>query len=94
MLKIPDVFTTLGKSRGTKDEEYRENCVRRNTFLNVASQLNKTTDWKLLVMQLKERMARRDCDNTFKGEIPLREFQKYDSTFPTYLKGKWQYKYP
>ena len=44
-------------------------------------------------MQLKERMSRRENDDVFKELVPLREFQKYDSTFSTYLKGNRRYKY-
>lgn len=83
-----------GKSRRIKDElKYIENCVRRNTFLNIAHQLNRGNGWKLLVTQLKEqreRMSRRENDDMFKGLVPLREFQKYDSTFSAYLKGNRQ----
>ena len=83
-----------GKSRGIKDQQkYLVNCVRRNTFQNIAHQLNRGDGWKLLVMQLKERMSRRENDDVFKELVPLREFQKYDSTFSTYLKGNRRYKY-
>jgi len=44
-------------------------------------------------MQLKERMGRRDSEHPDKGLIPLREFQKYDSTFSTYLTGTIKYIY-
>ena len=82
------VIRHKGKSRGIKDQQkYLVNCVRRNTFQNIAHQLNRGDGWKLLVMQLKERMSRRENDDEFKGLVPLREFQKYDSTFSTYLKG-------
>ena len=86
---FPITFSfNLGKSRGVKEEEkYRENCVRRNTFLNISNQLQRKDGWRLLVMQLKERMGRRDSEHPDKGHIPLREFQKYDSTFSTYLTG-------
>ena len=88
------VIRHKGKSRGIKDEQkYLENCVRRNTFQNIAQQLNRGDGWKLLVMQLKERMSRRENDDVFKGLVPLREFQKYDSTFSAYLKGNRRYKY-
>lgn len=81
-------FVFVGKSRDIKEEErYRENCVRRNTFLNVSYQLQRKGGWRLLVMQLKERLGRRECDEKLKGLVPLKEFQKYDSSFPTYLKG-------
>ena len=69
------------------EEKYRVNCVRRNTFLNICNQLQRRDGWKLLVMQLKERMGRRESDYTTKGAIPLREFQKYDSAFSTSLRG-------
>ena len=42
-------------------------------------------------MQLKERMGRRDSEDPDKGIIPLREFQKYDSTFSAYLTGTIKY---
>ena len=85
-------FDTAGKSRGIKEEEkYRENCVRRNTFLNIANQLERKDGWKLLVMQLKERLGRREYDDSLKGLVPLREFQKYDSAFSTYLRGTYNY---
>ena len=42
-------------------------------------------------MQLKERMGRRETEHPDKGLIPLREFQKYDSTFSTYLRGTIKY---
>lgn len=42
-------------------------------------------------MQLKERMGRREIDDTSKGVIPLREFQKYDSAFSANLKGTRYY---
>ena len=88
------VIRPKGKSRGIKDDQkYLKNCVRRNTFQNIANQLNRGDGWKLLVMQLKERMSRRENDDEFKGLVPLREFQKYDSTFSTYLKGNRRYKY-
>ena len=88
------VIRHKGKSRGIKDDQkYLKNCVRRNTFQNIANQLNRGDGWKLLVMQLKERMSRRENDDVFKELVPLREFQKYDSTFSTYLKGNRRYKY-
>ena len=88
------VIRHKGKSRGIKDQQkYLVNCVRRNTFQNIAHQLNRGDGWKLLVMQLKERMSRRENDDVFKGLVPLREFQKYDSTFSTYLKGNRRSKY-
>ena len=88
------VIRPKGKSRGIKgDQKYLKNCVRRNTFQNIANQLNRGDGWKLLVMQLKERMSRRENDDVFKELVPLREFQKYDSTFSTYLKGNRRYKY-
>ena len=88
------VIRHKGKSRGIKDEQkFLENCVRRNTFQNIAHQLNRGDGWKLLVMQLKERMSRRENDDVFKGLVPLREFQKYDSTFSAHLKGNRRYKY-
>ena len=62
------------------------NCVRRNTFLNVASQLKRKDGWKLLVLQLKERMNRRESEDPC-APITLKEFQKYDSAFPTYRQG-------
>ena len=88
------VIRHKGKSRGIKDDQkYLKNCVRRNTFQNIANQLNRGDGWKLLVMQLKERMSRRENDDEFKGLVPLREFQKYDSTFSAHLKGNRRYKY-
>ena len=88
------VIRPKGKSRGIKgDQKYLKNCVRRNTFQNIANQLNRGDGWKLLVMQLKERMSRRENDDEFKGLVPLREFQKYDSTFSAHLKGNRRYKY-
>ena len=88
------VIRHKGKSRGIKDDQkYLKNCVRKNTFQNIANQLNRGDGWKLLVMQLKERMSRRENDDVFKELVPLREFQKYDSTFSTYLKGNRRYKY-
>ena len=88
------VIRPKGKSRGIKDDQkYLKNCVRRNTFQNIANQLNRGDGWKLLVMQLKERMSRRENDDEFKGLVPLREFQKYDSTFSAHLKGNRRYKY-
>ena len=88
------VIRHKGKSRGIKDQQkYLVNCVRRNTFQNIAHQLNRGDGWKLLVMKLKERMSRRENDDVFKGLVPLREFQKYDSAFSTYLKGNRRYKY-
>ena len=44
-------------------------------------------------MQLKERMGRRDSEHPDKGLVPLREFQKYDSTFSAYLTGALGYIY-
>ena len=38
--------------------------------------------------QLQERLGSRDCDDPMKGLVPLREFQKFDSAFPAYLKGR------
>jgi len=92
---FPITFSfNVGRSRGVKEEEtYRENCVRRNTFLNISNQLQRKDGWRLLVMQLKERMGRRDSEHPDKGLIPLREFQKYDSTFSTYLTGTIKYIY-
>ena len=88
------VIRHKGKSRGIKDDQkYLKNCVRKNTFQNIANQLNRGDGWKLLVMQLKERMSRRENDDVFKELVPLREFQKYDSTFSSYLKGNRRYKY-
>ena len=88
------VIRHKGKFRGIKDDQkYLKNCVRRNTFQNIANQLNRGDGWKLLVMQLKERMSRRENDDVCKELVPLREFQKYDSTFSTYLKGNRRYKY-
>lgn len=88
------VIRHVGKSRGIKDEQkYLENSVRRNTFQNIAYQLNRGDGWKLLVRQLKERKSRRENDDVFKRLVPLREFQKYDSTFSAYLKGNRWYKY-
>ncbi|KAL9962836.1 hypothetical protein ACROYT_G031981 [Oculina patagonica] len=85
--RIACVNLLVGKSRGVKEEEkYRENCVRRNTFLNICNQLQRKDGWRLLVMQLKERMGRRESDDTSKGVIPLREFQKYDSAFSANFK--------
>ncbi|CAH3168941.1 unnamed protein product, partial [Porites lobata] len=86
--RVTCVNLLVGKSRGIKDQQkYLVNCVRRNTFQNIAHQLNRGDGWKLLVMQLKERMSRRENDDEFKGLVPLREFQKYDSTFSAHLKG-------
>ena len=89
---FPMPFFNVGRSRGVQEDEkyrekYRENCVRRNTFLNISNQLQRKDGWKLLVMQLKERMGRRDSEYPDKGLIPLREFQKYDSTFSAHLTG-------
>ena len=82
----------VGKARGIKEEEmYRVNCVRRNTFLNIYNQLQRKDGWKLLVMQLKESMGRRESVHPCKRFIALRECQKYDSTFSTYLKGTSKY---
>lgn len=89
MLSCSLFFIHLGKARGKGGEAgLRENCARRNTFLNIAGQLQRRDGWKLLVIQLRERMGRREKDTLSKRDIPLREFQKYDSTFPTYLTGK------
>ena len=55
--------------------------------MNVASQLERKDGWRLLAMQLKERMAKRDSNEPEKGVVPLREFQKYDSALATYLTG-------
>lgn len=55
----------------------------------MASQLERKDGWRLLTMQLKERMAKRDSNDAEKGAVPLREFQKYDSAFATYLTGTW-----
>ena len=38
--------------------------------------------------QLQERLGGRDYDDPMKGLVPLREFQKFDSAFPAYLKGR------
>jgi len=81
----------VGKSKGAK-EEYRENCVRRNAFLNVSNQLQNKDGWKLLVMQLKENMARQETERPGSKIIRLREFQKYDSTLSAYLTGTSKYK--
>ena len=89
MLSCSLFFVHLGKARGKGGEAgLRENCARRNTFLNIAGQLQRRDGWKLLVIQLRERMGRREKDTLSKRDIPLREFQKYDSTFSTYLTGK------
>ena len=93
---FPLLFFNVGRSRGVREDEkyrekYRENGVRRNTFLNIFNQLQRKDGWRLLVMQLKERMGRRETEHPDKGLIPLREFQKYDSTFSTYLRGTIKY---
>ena len=82
------VFSAKGKSRGISDDENSENCVRRSTIFNISQQLEGKDGWRMLVKQLQERLGRRDCDDPMKGLVPLREFQKFDSAFPAYLKGR------
>ena len=81
-------FSAKGKSRGISNEENGENCTRRNTIFNISQELGKKDEWRMLVTQLQERLGRRDCDDSMKGLVPLREFQKFDSAFPAYLKGR------
>ena len=81
-------FSAKGKSRGISDDENGENCVRRSTIFNISQQLGRKDGWRMLVTQLQERLGRRDCDDPMKGLVPLREFQKFDSAFPAYLKGR------
>ncbi|XP_068704726.1 ankyrin repeat domain-containing protein 60-like [Montipora foliosa] len=86
--RVNCVNLLIGKAKGIQEEDkYRENCVRRNTFLNVAQQLTRKDGWRMLVTQLKERLGRQGLDDSMRGRVPLREFQKYDSAFPAYLKG-------
>lgn len=66
--------------------------MRRNAFLNVSNQLQNKDGWKLLVMQLKENMARQETERPGEEIIRLREFQKYDSALSGYLTGTSKYK--
>ena len=84
-------FSAKSKSGGISDEENGENCTRRNTIFNISQELGKKDGWRMLVTQLQERLGRRHCDDSMKGLVPLREFQKFDSVFPAYLKG-WRNK--
>jgi len=86
--RINCVNALVGKSRGISDDENGENCVRRSTIFNISQQLGRKDGWRMLVTQLQERLGRRDCDDPMKGLVPLREFQKFDSAFPAYLKGR------
>ena len=88
LLLLNSFFSAKGKSRGISNEENGENCTRRNTIFNISQELGKKDGWRMLVTQLQERLGRRDCDDSMKGLVPLREFQKFDSAFPAYLKGR------
>ena len=57
-------------------------------FFSISEQLGRKDGWRMLVTQLQERLGGRDCDDPMKGLVPLREFQKFDSAFPAYLKGR------
>ncbi|XP_048587148.1 ankyrin repeat domain-containing protein 60 [Nematostella vectensis] len=85
--QITCVSILIGRSRGlTEDKMSHDNAVRRSSFLSIANIINKRGGWKLIVRQYEERM-RRQREKSKLPMVPRREFQKYDSTFPTHLSG-------